>query len=340
MEIKKFNSLDICKLLMAFCVVAIHTNPLAHCTITLVKNIYNSFVSMAVPFFFLSSGFLLAQKFQHPFSEKENEIIIKKYLIKIVKLFLIWTALYLPLAIINFIVEGTDALTAVLKYMRGFFFIGEQYNSWHLWYLLSTIYSLILILILFKLKLSLRKIVVIGCIIFIFSIGISYFADYKGTLPSVAVLMKKLINISIANGRIFTGMFYIPIGIMLSMKKTSVRTAMIMLVGGYLLNVFVENHYLSSIIVGVSSIGFFCVVKSLTLPNSRFYPFARKMSTVIYFIHMYIWSFYYKVIYGIKTFGIDSFLVTSGICLIIAVVYVILWPNTKTRIIKDIAIQK
>ena len=62
MERKKFNSLDICKLWMAFCVVTIHTHPLEHCTITIINEIYDSFVRMAVPFFFLSSGFFIGTK--------------------------------------------------------------------------------------------------------------------------------------------------------------------------------------------------------------------------------------------------------------------------------------
>ena len=81
--IKKYNynSLDVCKLLMAFCVVAIHTCPLEHCDVIVINDIYDSFVSMAVPFFFLSSGFLLAKKFEFPLLAQENINIIKKQLL-------------------------------------------------------------------------------------------------------------------------------------------------------------------------------------------------------------------------------------------------------------------
>ena len=154
MERRKFNSLDICKLLMAFCVVAIHTHPLEYCTITIANDIYESFVRMAVPFFFLSSGFLLAQKFDSSFTSQNNIAIVRKYLLKIIKMYMVWTIVYLPLAIYRFVSSEIGILRSVVLYIRGFVFIGEQYNSWHLWYLLSTIYALVFILTVLYLKLS------------------------------------------------------------------------------------------------------------------------------------------------------------------------------------------
>ena len=45
-------SIDLFKLIMAYAVVAIHTNPLALCTIDLINDIYKTLVAFAVPFFF------------------------------------------------------------------------------------------------------------------------------------------------------------------------------------------------------------------------------------------------------------------------------------------------
>ena len=54
------------------------------------------------------------------------------------------------------IAAGVPLRNSVLMYIRGFFFWGEQYNSWPLWYLLSTVYALMLILLLLRRKLSYR----------------------------------------------------------------------------------------------------------------------------------------------------------------------------------------
>lgn len=80
---------------MSFCVVAIHTNPLINCSSRLVLSIYDSVVELAVPFFFIVSGFLLAQKFDG----KNNTTIIYKQMKKILKMYLIWNLIYSPLEI-------------------------------------------------------------------------------------------------------------------------------------------------------------------------------------------------------------------------------------------------
>lgn len=322
MERRKYNSLDICKILMAICVVAIHTHPFEHCTTIIVNNIYDSFVRMAVPFFFLSSGFLLAQKFETAFTSSKNIATARKYLLKIVKMYVVWTVVYLPMALYHFISSGKGALKSVLLYIRGFVFVGEQYNSWHLWYLLSTIYALVFILILLYLKVSPKKAITFSSIIFLISIGIDYLSAYTGNSNTFIELFIKMIKVSIGSGRILTGLFYLPLGCFLVQKQPNLKVSWSMLVSGYLLNVFVQNSYWSSFFVAISSIGLFCVINTIALPDSRVYPFVRKMSTIIYFLHMYVWSFYYALIYGEKTYGVDCFLVTIVICLAVSAVTV------------------
>ena len=47
------------KYIMAFCVIAIHTLPLKNVQNEVVTSLFDTFVSLAVPFFFLSSGYLV-----------------------------------------------------------------------------------------------------------------------------------------------------------------------------------------------------------------------------------------------------------------------------------------
>ena len=58
-----YNSIDLFKLIMAICVVAIHTTPLYSCDNKTAVSIYNTVVGVATPFFFLSSGFLIGKKY-------------------------------------------------------------------------------------------------------------------------------------------------------------------------------------------------------------------------------------------------------------------------------------
>lgn len=57
--------------------------------------------------------------------------------------------------------------------------------------------------------------------------------------------------------------------------------------------------------------------------NSIIYVILRKMSMVIYFIHMYIWMGWYIIIYQKKTYGIRAFIATVTISIIISFVYVV-----------------
>ena len=321
---------------MAFCVVAIHTHPLEYCTITFVNAIYDSFVKMAVPFFFLASGFLLAQKFEPSVTSSQNIAIVKKYLLKFIKMYVVWTIVYLPLAIYYFIETGIGMLESVRRYIRGFVFVGEQYNSWHLWYLLSTIYSLVFILILLYFKPSPKKAIILCSLIYLISIGIDYLSAYSGNSSFFIELFIKMINVSIGSGRILRGFFYLPLGCFLSQKQPNLKVSWLMFVSGYLLNVFVQNSYWSSFFVAISSIGFFCIIYTISLPNSKIYSYIRKMSIIFYFVHMYIWSFYYMLIFGEKKYGLDCFLGTIIICLVVSVVYIVVTEYFNRKKIKTI----
>lgn len=79
-----YNSIDLFKLIMAICVVAIHTNPLYSCDNKTAVSIYNTVVGVANPFFFLSSGFLIGKKY---FGGGQNNYYILQHLKKLLKLY-------------------------------------------------------------------------------------------------------------------------------------------------------------------------------------------------------------------------------------------------------------
>ena len=322
MERRNYNSLDLCKFIMAFAVVAIHTHPLEICTNDLLFSFYKSFTAIAVPFFFIAAGFLLGRKLDYPIinSESNNKVILK-YMLKILKMYLFWTVIYLPLAIYNLCSTSKNLTRAILTYAKGLFFTGEHYNSWHLWYLLSTIYALVLLMVLIKHNKSIYTIVIIGAVIYVLSIIITYFSSISGDLPSYLIVLQKVIKHTISNGKILTGMFYIPIGILLSKKTLPIKVSWMILVIAYISNVLVDSIGISSIFEAVSAIALFGVFSSINLPDSIVYSRMRKISTVVYFIHLYIWSFYYIIVYGKKTYGLDCYLVTSVVCLLIGVIF-------------------
>ncbi|MBR4026765.1 MAG: acyltransferase family protein [Lachnospiraceae bacterium] len=325
---KKYNSIDVVKFIMAIAVIAIHTCPLVNCNNKNTLTIYNNIVNMAVPFFFLASGYLLSIKLSFPYNLNDM-LIIKNFLYKIIKMYLCWMIIYTPLAIYHFISDNSSIIKAVLMYIRGLLFIGEQYNSWQLWYLLSTIYTIILIIILIKNKYLRWQGIEISIIISVIMISLNWLVEYEGTVPFI-VLFRQLTYYFINNGRIFTGAIYIPIGMYIAHKKISRKINLTIFILGFIGNYFIENEIISTYLLIITSIGLFGIVESINLKDNALYPFLRNMSTIIYFIHMYVWSFYYKIIYRQKTYGINSFLITTIVSCIIACIYLII----KKRLLK------
>src|SRR5574344_1943497 len=129
---------------MAIIVVAIHTHPLENCKIEWINSIYSSLITLAVPFFFISKGFLLEKKIN---SGGNNREVLKSSIIKYIKLYLIWSLVYFPLALIPYFTNDYSIFKSVALYIRGFVFLGENFNSWILWYILSVIYLLSIIYI-------------------------------------------------------------------------------------------------------------------------------------------------------------------------------------------------
>ena len=311
---------------MAICVVAIHTNPLVKCTNQAILAIYNTVISLAVPFFFISSGFLIEEKIKRSGSRDNSISIIWRHTVKTIKMYAIWSLIYLPLAIYKYIESQESLIRGCLLYVRGFFFIGEHYNSWMLWYLLSTIYACCFIILCLKMHFSDRAILIIGTCITIFGACITLFVSSDSQLPNLLNIIKLLIKCTINDGRILTGMFYIPCGMMLSRIEFNLSKSMriiLFVVVSVLATVF-QSNLVFSLLIMLDSVIFFETVKCIKFIPSHVYPYLRYMSKIIYFTHMYVWTMYYFIVYKGKTMGVDSFFVTLIICIIISCVLILM----------------
>ena len=80
-EIKSFSCIDIMKFIMAIFVVAIHTNPFVNFQNQYISRFFNNLFQVAVPFFFLATGFLLQKKMECLTKELKLDILTK-YILK------------------------------------------------------------------------------------------------------------------------------------------------------------------------------------------------------------------------------------------------------------------
>ena len=319
-----YNSLDVCKLIMAICVVAIHTQPFANASNSRLYALYSLVAAMAVPFFFLTSGYLLGNKLCISSEPQHAVAAVNKQLAKIVKMYLIWNAIYLPLAIYGYYLDGNSLFLSIYYYMKGLILIGEHYNSWQLWYLLSSIYALIVISVSLRFGARIRSFPIISLLAAIISIGVNELVLYSGTLPGVLQLLRKIFFITIMNGRIIQGLIYLPVGIYLAQKPLTTKVCFPLFILTFLCNYFVENRAISSVLLVFTSIAFFGIICSIRLKDRAIYPILRNLSTKIYLVHMYVWTAYYLAVYGETTVGLDCFVITTTVSFLISYLYYLL----------------
>ena len=101
-ENKNYSCIDIIKFLMSFFVVAIHIQPFVAFEQLSFYRFYDSMLRLAVPFFFMVTGFFLTKKMKKLPQDKWASVFFdaaKKNL----RLYLIWTLIYFPLAVYGFV---------------------------------------------------------------------------------------------------------------------------------------------------------------------------------------------------------------------------------------------
>ena len=88
-EKKNYYGIDLLKFIMAVCVVAIHTQPLYSVQSIVVQRLFDTITSLAVPYFFSVSGFLLFSKIDADISCRKNMEVCKRYLSRVLSLYVI-----------------------------------------------------------------------------------------------------------------------------------------------------------------------------------------------------------------------------------------------------------
>ena len=130
--------------------------------------------------------------------------------------------------------------------------------------------------------------------------------------------------------RLLNGSIYIPLGMILRYyldrnavgSRSAIIVSSLILAGGMIMGVIVraKGLTLDAITIFTACALFIIVV----LLNDRV-PFKtyliRHISSAVYFVHLYIWTFYYTIMYGKKTYGLDCFLAVSVFSVLSGLIY-------------------
>jgi peptidoglycan/LPS O-acetylase OafA/YrhL len=296
---------------MAIVVIAIHTNPFVGCNIRFVNEFAMIIEDMAVPFFFITSGFLLTVKWGE--TAEEKKIRVDKMLASTIKMYVIWTLISFPLSVYGYIESGNSLVSCVLSYVKYFFFVGKLYNSYHLWYLLALIYALALIRAMLGVNGKVSHMLGVGIVLYIVYLVFLYLE--QGTISNLAVgKVVQVYEFIFNKGGVLSGMLYVTIGMIIaeSGKRVDMRLCALLMV----LGIFVKYYILSDLGVIISSTMLFLMVLGIKLPPGSIYKSLRGLSKYIYLTHLICFSIYTFIIGDLNKLGADSFVATLILSLI------------------------
>lgn len=190
-----YKLVDIVKLFCSFLVVAIHTEPFRN--YVWAERGFNILTRFAVPFFFVASGYFL---FINGYDKKR----VLHQLGRIIKLYVVWSVIYLPVLIINSIEKGNGVINALVS----FFWNG----TWtQFWYLAATIYAIIILYFLFPI-LKQRGMFILCAFLYVIGLMISTYS------PLTSALVGTEVSVETRNA-IFYALPYMYMGAFLSLNK-------------------------------------------------------------------------------------------------------------------------
>ena len=213
MQNANYKLLDLLKFICAFLVIGIHTRPFQAVSDVADKLFYYDVSNYAVPFFYACTGYFLIVKQQN--KDMHGKICFRVK--KVLKLYAVWSIVYLPLTFCGWIIEGNKEPVYLLQCLRNYIFVGDNFYSWALWYLNGLIFALIFIDLLLK-RFSIKQIVKFGSAMYVFGIILTMFEGHLDKLPMIVSAAVKLYFAAFVTTRncLFQSLVFVSIGMLVA----------------------------------------------------------------------------------------------------------------------------
>lgn len=287
---KEYGGLDDFRVIAAFLVVAIHTSPLLAFTETGDFFLTRILARVAVPFFFMVSGFFVLKG-------ENTGRAVRRFMKKTAILYGISILLYMPLNLYNHYFQMEDFF---INFIKDIFFDGTFY---HLWYLPAAIEGIAIAYLLLE-RLGDKGAFSIALVLYAVGLlGDSYFGLIRD-IPVLSALYKGIFSISAytRNGIFFAPAFFVMGSIwtgklcaeegkrrQISLVLPAAGLAecfLAMTVEGMLLHRFSIQRHDSMYIMLIPTMYF--LFWFLTAFSQKGNPLLRKMAMLIYIIHPYM----------------------------------------------------
>ena len=320
---KQNNAIDLAKFICAILVVMIHISPFGFYVKPNLIAYFNYVIQqylarLAVPFFFIASGYFLYRK-----TSLKNFSIepTKKYAKKLLGHYIIWSVIYFPLNYIKFTNDERGMFHAVLLYIRDFIFVGSYR---HLWYLNATIFAVVLISVLLYKNVSPKK--MLAAAYMLYFVGLfdrswyGFIVPLKEAAPHIWNVLKfiQMIIVTTRNG-LFEGFLFVGIGMLFAFyeinipkKKAFMGFAVSMVLMFF--EVFILQYF--KIIRGYEAYFFlvpaaffmFSIVRDIRLPDNKIYKTLRILSSLIFYMHLWVEKIVGNILTTINDGLTDTFL--------------------------------
>lgn len=284
MQRKEYTGIDYFRLISAFLVVAIHTSPLTSLNTTADFILTRVIARVAVPFFFMASGFFLFSKKEEA---REQSGRLMAFVKKTAELYGITILLYLPLNIYTGTIKEWRHLPNLLK---AIIFDGTFY---HLWYLPAAILGACITWLLLKRRTAGQALGISMVLYLIGLFGDSYYGISE-KIPFLKAVYQILFRFTdyTRNGLFFAPIFFL-LGAFLAQKRKRLplRTCLLgltvsfglLLIEALLLYKFHVQRHDSMYIMLLPCMIF--LFQSLLLWEGKSRRYLRNLSMFIYLIH-------------------------------------------------------
>lgn len=294
MDVKKqYNGLDLVKFILAILVASRHLIQVFFTSDSRAHLLIGSWLSnLAVPSFFIISSFFLFRKVD---KERPDRAQIGKYCKKALKLYLIWSAIYLPIDLYNWAGGESTIREGIRDYVQSFFFSSSIVQ---LWYLPALCVAGLLVWFCYTRGMKIWQILMVtGCLFIVGTIGDNWY--FNEQIPHKLHLMVRWYEryfVTMRNG-LFYGSFYFAIGLLFARTKWRLPfwAAVIGTVVGLGLMYQEVSHCSNTNMVFSAVPAVYCLftaASAVNWKNRPLYGRLRGMSEWIYLSHFYFFYFF------------------------------------------------
>ena len=290
---KQYRCIDLAKFVGAILIIILHTAPFSSYSKVLTFGVRNIITIIAVPFFFIASGFMVFKKLEAIEEQKDKNAYIKKHIKRLIVMYLFWSAVYFIFVLLDWILNGFTIIN-LLEYCKDFVFEGSFST---IWFLPALIVATLIVFLLRK-KFSYKTIFFISLPIYLVTLLGSSYYGLALQIPVISNLYEIYYSFfdTIKNGLCF-GFIYVALGALIGQFESKLyisktKNILLIIVCFVLLAIeaFVVAHFNWNIkgsdtilmLVPLSFLIFIFVLKLDCVGSDKIYLLLRKYSMLLF----------------------------------------------------------